>query len=231
MVEGGAKLVKIDLATNRVSRVYALGPDLAPAGTVLSHLRVDARFLYVTDSGFGAILVIDRETGQGHRALQGTRCSRADPTIVPVIHGQPMRHPDGKVPVIHLSHLELSPDGTWMYFTPLFGPMLWRVETKYLQDPQLTGDAIVGHVEEVVRIPPVTGITSDAKGMLYFSALTEDGVLTLGPDGRLQTLIRDDRISGPNEGSLGPDGYYYFPNSQAPRVNRPYEVFKIGVRL
>ena len=27
MVEGGAKLVKIDLTTNRVSRVYALGPD------------------------------------------------------------------------------------------------------------------------------------------------------------------------------------------------------------
>ena len=226
MVEGGAKLVKIDLSTNRVSRVYALGPDLAPSGAVLSHMRVDAQFLYVTDSGSGVIVVIDRETGRGHRTLEGARCSRADPTIVPVIHGQPMRHPDGKVPVIHLSHLELSPDGTWMYFTPLFGPVLWRVETKYLQDPSLTSE-IAAHVEEVVHIPPVTGITSDATGTLYFSALTEDGVLRLGPSGKLETLIRDDRISGPNEGSIGPDGCYYFPNSQAPRVNRPYEVFKI----
>jgi hypothetical protein len=49
----------------------------------------------------------------------------------------------------------------------------------------------------------------------------------MGPDRRFQTLIRDDRISGPNEGSIGPDGFYYFPNSQAPLVNRPYEVFKI----
>ena len=39
----------------------------------------------------------------------------------------------------------------------------------------------------------------------------------IGPDRKLQTLIRDDRISGPNEGSIGP----------APQVNRPYEVFKI----
>jgi hypothetical protein len=109
-----------------------------------------------------------------------------------VIHGKPMVHPDGKGPVIHLSHLELSPDATWMYFTPLFGPILWRVETRYLQDPR--------------------------------------GVLTLGPDGKLRTLIRDDRISGPNEGSIGPDGYYYFPNSQAPRVNRPYEVFKVELQ-
>jgi len=226
-MEGGAKLVKIDLATNRVSRIYFLGKDLAPSGSVLSHMRVDARFLYVTDAGLGAIVVIDRETGRGHRVLEGEPCSRADRSITPMIHGKPLVHPDGKVPVIHLSHLELSPDGRWMYFTPLFGPMLRRVETKYLHDPRLTNEEIAARVEEVVRIPPVTSITADAAGNLYFSALTEDGVLKMGPDRKLQTLIRDDRISGPNEGSIGPDGFYYFPNSQAPRVNRPYEVFKI----
>jgi hypothetical protein len=59
--------------------------------------------------------------------------------------------------------------------------------------------------------------------------LTEDGVLKMGADRKLQTVIRDDRISGPNEGSIGPDGGYYFPNSQAPRVNRPYEVFRISL--
>lgn len=226
MIEGGAKLVQIDLETNCVRRIYALGPDLAPPGAVLSHLRVDPRFLYVTDSGFGVIVVIDRASGRGHRVLEGAPCARADRSITPVIHGQPMRHPNGRVPVINLSHLELSPDGAWMYFTPLFGPTLWRVETKYLHDSRLAREA-AARVEAVVRIPPVTGITSDAAGTLYFSALTEDGVLKMGADRKLQTVIRDDRISGPNEGSIGPDGCYYFPNSQAPRVNRPYEVFRI----
>src|SRR4029453_288651 len=127
MVEGGAKLVRIDLESNRVSRVYALGKDLAPPGSVLSHMRVDERFLYVTDSGFGVIVVIDRETGRGHRVLEGEPCSRADRTITPMIHGKPLAHRDGKVPVIHLSHLELSPDGRRTYCTPLFGPTLWRV--------------------------------------------------------------------------------------------------------
>jgi sugar lactone lactonase YvrE len=141
-----------------------------------------------------------------------------------------MVHADGKVPVIHLSHLELSPDGTWMYFTPLFGPMLRRVETKYLQDGHLTSKDIAARVEDVVRIPPVTGVTADATGTLYFSALTEDGVLTMGPDRTLRTLIRDDRVSGPNEGSIGPDGFYDFPNSQSPLVHRPYEMFKIKLR-
>ena len=229
MVEGGAKLVQIDLATDRVRRVYRLDKDLAPPGTVLSHMRVDTRFLYVTDAGLGAIVVIDRESGRGHRVLEGVPCSRADRTIVPLIHGKPLMHPDGRVPVINLSHLELSPDGTWMYFTPLFGPTLWRVPTKYLHDRSLRSEEVAAHAEAVVRIPPVTGITADAAGNLYLSALTEDGVLKLGPDGHLQTLIRDERISGPNEGSIGPDGFYYFPNSQAARVNRPYEVFKIRV--
>ena len=49
----------------------------------------------------------------------------------------------------------------------------------------------------------VTGITADATGNLYFSAMTEDGVLKMGPDRKLQTLIRDDRISGPNEARRG----------------------------
>ena len=114
-----------------------------------------------------------------------------------------------------------------MYFTPLFGPMLRRVATRHLQDPRLTSAEVAAHVEDVVRIPPVTGITADAKGTLYFSAMTEDGILRLGEDGTLQTVIRDDRICGANEGSIGPDGCYYFPNSRAMQVNRPYEVFKI----
>ena len=227
MVDGGAKLVQIDLSTNRVRRVYPLDHDLAPRGSALSHMRVDARFLYVTDSGFGAIVVVDRETGRGRRVLEGEPCSRADPSIKPVVHGRPLVRPDGTVPVIHLSHLELSPDGRWMYFTPLFGPILRRVETTYLQDAALSNEDIAAHVEDVARIPPVTGITADAKGNLYLSAMTEDGVLELRPDGTLETLIRDERISGPNEGSIGPDGFYYFPNSRAPLVNRPYEVFKI----
>src|SRR5207249_11055767 len=99
-------------------------------------------------------------------------------------------HPDGKVPVVHLSHLELSPDGTWMYFTPLFGPTLWRVETGYLQNPRLTSDAIAAHVEAVVPIPPVTGISADAAGTLYFSALTEDGPC---PGARREAAHRDSR--------------------------------------
>jgi len=90
-----------------------------------------------------------------------------------------------------------------MYFTPLFGPMLRRVETKYLQDLRLTNKEIAAYVEDVVRSPPVTGITADATGNLYFSAMTEDGVLRMGPDRKLQTLIRDDRISGPNEARRG----------------------------
>src|SRR5262249_26224379 len=159
----------------RVSRVYALGADMAPPGAVLSHMRVDARFLYVTDAGFGAIIVIDRETGRGHRTLQGARCSRADPTIVPLIHGKPLVHPNGKVPVTHLAPRERTRDGAWMYFTPLCGPPLGRGETKSLHDSRLPSDAIAAHVEDVAGTPPVTGITADtATGTLYLSALTEN---------------------------------------------------------
>lgn len=120
------------------------------------------------------------------------------------------------------------PGGAWNEWRPGLPPHDRFVCTHGLYADRDNNLWVMSHMRvDVVRIPPITGITSDAAGTLYFSAMTEDGVLKMGPDRKLQTLIRDERISGPNEGSIGPNGFYYFPNSQAPRVHRPYEVFKI----
>jgi len=63
----------------------------------------------------------------------------------------------------------------------------------------------------------------------------------MGEDRKLETLIADTRISFPNEPSIGPDGWLYFPSSQAhrlaafnagvSRVQLPFEVFKLQLPL
>jgi hypothetical protein len=58
------------------------------------------------------------------------------------------------------------------------------------------------------------------------------------PDTTLETLITDPRISFPNEGSIGKDGYLYFPSSQVhrialfhadgvSRVKTPWDIYKV----
>ena len=236
-VAGAQKLVRIDLATDRVDRVYPLGAELLPAGTMIGHMRVDERFAYVTEAHHGSIVVVDLDTGRARKVLEGAACTRADPSIVPVIEGREMRRATGEVPQLHVDLLELSEDGKWLYFMPLFGPQLRRIETRFLQDENLSDHALESRVEDLARVPPLAGITIDRKGTLYFCSFTESAILRMGKDRKIETLIADPRISFPNEPSIGPDGFLYFPSSQAnrlpafndgiSRVQLPFEVFKV----
>ena len=236
-VVGAQKLVQIDLATDRVTRVYPLGADLLPQGTMIGHMRVDGPFAYVTEAHHGSILVVDLDTGRARKVLEGAPCTRADPSIVPVVEGREMRRATGEVPQLHVDLLELSVDGKWLYFMPLFGPVLRRIETRFLRDEALSEERLESRVEDVVRVPPLAGITIDRKGTLYFCSFTENAILRMGKDRKIETLVVDRRISFPNEPSIGPDDSLYFPSSQAnrlpafnggvSRVILPFEVFKI----
>jgi Major royal jelly protein len=238
-VPGAAKLVQIDLRSDRVTRVYPLGADILPPGTMIGHMRVDDRFAYVTEAHHGSILVVDLGTGRARKVLEGASCTRADPSIVPAIEGREMRRATGEVPQLHVDLLELSEDGRWLYFMPLFGPVLRRIETRFMRDETLSDEALESRVEDVVRVPPLAGITVDRAGNLYFCSFTENAILKMGRDRKIETLIADPRISFPNEPSIGPGGFLYFPSSQAnrlpafnggvSRVRVPFEVFKIKI--
>lgn len=237
-LKGGAKVVKIDLRSNQIVRAYAMDESVAPAGAVLGHMRVLGRYAFVTESGRGAIIILDQETGATRAVLRGHPKTQADRSIVPVIDGKEFRRANGEVSVVNVNLLELSNDGRWLYFTCLFGPVLRRIETRYLLDPSV-GDAQLGtQIEDVARIPPCAGFTIDRRGRIYFSAFTENAMLVLGDDRKLCPLIADPRISFPNEPDIGPDDCLYFPASQIHRlpgfhadgqshVVPPWEVLKV----
>lgn len=237
-LEGGAKVVKIDLRNDRVLRAYAMDAHVAPPGAVLGHMRVFGRHAFITESGHGAIIVLDQETGRTRRVLDGLPQTQADRSIVPVIDGKEFRRADGQVSVVHVNLLELSPDGRWLHFTCLFGPMLHRIETRCLLDESVSDAERGARIEDIARIPPCAGFTTDRRGRLYFSAFTENAMLMMSEDRRLRMLIADPRISFPNEPDAGPDDYLYFPASQIHRlpvfhaggrslVVPPWEVLKV----
>ena len=74
MVDGGPKLVRIDLATNTVKQTIAFGEDTAPQGSYLNDVRFspEGDFAYITDSGVkGALLVVEIAAGRAVRVLDG----------------------------------------------------------------------------------------------------------------------------------------------------------------
>src|SRR5580698_4468593 len=105
---GAAKLVGIDLATNRVVKSIVLPPTTVLPTTYLNDVRFDLRegkggVAYITDSsanGPGGIIVVDLETGESWRKLSGHKSTTADLSFVPIVEGDRLAMREkGKSPV------------------------------------------------------------------------------------------------------------------------------------
>lgn len=238
---GAPKVVQIDLRTDQVVRVLPLGPEVLPPRALLGHLRRSGDHLFITESHGRAIIVLDVRDGSTRRVLGSHPSTQADPGIVPRIDGQDFRKAStGKPQLIHVNLLEVSHDGQWLYYCPLFGPHLSRVPLALLKDPAATEADLAQGVETVCAIPPLAGITRAPSGGYYLCSITENAILHLSPEGGLSVVHSDERISFPNEPSVGPDGGLYFPSSQVhrlplfhtdgvSRVQLPFRVFKLEV--
>ena len=85
VVRGGPKLVRIDLASNRVAQVIPFDERVAPQGSYLNDVRfsADGRHAYMTDSGArGAIVVVDLPSGKARRVLDGHPSTQLEKGVV-----------------------------------------------------------------------------------------------------------------------------------------------------
>jgi sugar lactone lactonase YvrE len=240
VVRGGPKLVQIDLKTNTVQRVLPFGPEVAPEKSYLNDVRVDTKrkTAYLTDSGMGAIIVVDLASGKAHRALDGHPSVKAEPDVKIEIDGKPVVDDQGKTPMINSDGIALSPDGEYLYYQALTSQSLYRVKTDALRDAANPANA-ASAVEKVATTFPADGIWMDAEWRLYLSDLKDNAVVRLMPQKNAKTkelLVTDPRLQWPDTFSEGPDGMIYITAShinESPRFNKgrsarssTYGVFK-----
>lgn len=237
-VEGGPKIVEVDLATDRVVRVHRLDSAIAPAASYLNDVRVDDAYIYATESGTGALIAIDRKTGTARRLLASHPSTKANPSIVPRPEGKDLRNAAGEVALIHADQLELDPAGTWLYFQPLSGP-LFRIETRHLRDATLSEDELARHVELFHNTPPIGGLCGDPQGNLYLGVIGDSSIVRLRPDRTTEVVARDPRLAWPDGCAVGSDGFLYVPAAQANRMPQfqggtsrlepPFRLFKVRI--
>ncbi|MCU0571286.1 MAG: major royal jelly family protein [Oculatellaceae cyanobacterium Prado106] len=238
VVPGGAKLVQIDLATNQVQRVYRFDAQIAPEKSVLNDVRVRDGYAYITESGLGAIIVVNLQSGEARRLLADHASTKSDPTLVPTVEGREFRNAEGRVPQTHANGLALSPDGQWLYFQPTYGPTLRRVATADLRNPNLSEPELGDRGESIGRTVAAGGMFMDRRGILYLSSFEDNSITLRCPNGQLKTWVQDDRLLWPDGGSVGSDGYFYFPVAQVHRIPRfnggtdltqkPFDLFKVN---
>lgn len=203
---GGPKLIEIDLKTDKIVRVIKFDEKIAPASSYLNDVRVEmlegGDFAYITDSGLGAIIVVDLTTNKARRLLDGHESTRADASFKPVIGGRPWRGGDGRVPQIHSDGIALDQRGGYLYWQALTGKRLFGCATAMLRDAGLTAAQLDGAVRDYGQTVMTDGMECDANGVLYFSALEQDAIVVRTSDGELHTLVSDPAIAWPDSFAL-----------------------------
>lgn len=237
---GAAKLVEIDLAADRVARVYPLEPEIAKPGSYVDDIRFKGEIGYLTDAGRPGLIVLDLATGRARRVLDDHRSTTAPPDRPIVLDGAVLKAPDGSPLRVHSDPLELSPDGVWLYFGPLTGP--WsRIETRWLDDPAVPPAELAAKVESWADIPPVGGTAMAANGDFYFTDLAEDALKRRAADGTVSTVIEDRRLHWVDAPYIDTAGAIWLPvpqmdrvalfNGGTPKTRWPIQLFRIDLGL
>lgn len=216
VLPGAAKLVRIDLATNQVARTYAFDETVAPADSYLNDIRftADGRYAFMTDSGRGALVMLDIESGVATRVLDRHPSTMMDPTVQVATDGRPLRRPDGRQPMFHADSIELSADGQYLLWQALTGKTIYRVPVAQLTRPDATSDSIARSVEKVAENRVADGYLRLRDGRLLITAPEENAVRVMGPDGTVTTLVQDRRLRWPDSMAELPDGQVLLTTSR-----------------
>lgn len=216
VVPGGPKLLRVDLATDEVERVYTFDPTIAPEGSYLNDLRVETatETAFLTDSGLGALIVLDLESGGARRLLDGHPSTAADPGLVPIIGGREWRLPGGDVPAIHADGIALDAGAGRLYWHALTGRHLYALATRDLRDPELSGEDLAARIEDLGETVVTDGMLVDPSGRVLHTALERDALVAWSLERGIETVIADPALAWPDSLALGPGGLLYVTTSQ-----------------
>lgn len=229
LVPGGAKMVEIDLATNKPIRTIYFDDKVAPQGSYLNDVRFspDDKVAYITDSGAkGALVVVDVTSGKSRRVLDGDPSTQADPTVTVTWNGKPLRRPDGRGVDFTADGIALSPDGKTLYWQAIKGKNLYSLPTASLNPgyttavtPEALEDSnLRGKIEIVGENGPADGlIISKHDGKMYVTGPETNSIRVRDlsqKGGKPATVLQDDKLHWPDTFSEGADGTIFFTTSR-----------------
>lgn len=250
---GGAKMICVDLQTNKIVKNMPLTGDGVLRTTYLNDLRFDLRkgtegLAYVTDSsgnGPNGIVVIDLATGKTWRKLNHHPSTKADKKFMPIVEGRVMlEQPKPDAPAKHLGMgtdgIAISNDGRKLYYCPLASRKLYSVSTETLTNPDMPEEKVAATVEDLGdRGFASDGLEQDADGNIYLTDYEHNAILRRTPEGKYETLVHDPRVLWPDTMSIGRERYLYFTANQLHRQPRfqagkdlrekPYVLFRVKV--
>ncbi|KAF2449375.1 hypothetical protein P171DRAFT_439904 [Karstenula rhodostoma CBS 690.94] len=236
---GGPKLVAISLSNNSIYQTYTFPADVHYPDSYLNDLRFDfnpnlsdtsgAGIAYLVDSsneGRPGFIMVDLGAGTTWRRLTQDASVLRGATDIPSYQGQPFYLRQSGMPITTgqqegLDGLQLSLDGSRLYYSPLSQRTLYSIPTANLRTPPSDPRAEV-HAHANVsshggRGGDANGFEGDSNGFVYQLMPEHNAIYYFDPaDGLTHGFVRDPRIIWPDGASVAADGYVYVNVNQLP---------------
>lgn len=221
----GPVLYQFDLAENKMKQRYTFPNDAYTAQSYYNDVRVDVQneVAYITDSGQGAIVVLDLKTGKARRLLS-EHASVKHETNYLMCSGNKWQG------TVDADGLALTPDGKWLYYIALSSHSLYRVPTKALRDTSVTSEGLAEKVEKVMAVPATDGMLFDKEGNLWLGGLENNAINQLAKDDMLYRVVQDSTLKWVDSFAKAANGEIYFTTSQIhlpPNKRTDYKVMKL----
>ncbi|MCB1097851.1 MAG: hypothetical protein KDN22_19920 [Verrucomicrobiae bacterium] len=221
------KIVAWNDKKNTLHKVIRLGEECLRADSFVNDLALDPEdptTLYITDPAGGdnaALIVVDVETGTATRILEGDVSVRPgsvdlimDSRVVEAqgIDGSSVR------PQFGVNGITLDRKGKWLYFCPLNGDFLYRVETEFLNGEEIIPkEEIADKVEVYARKPACDGISIDRDDNIYVTDLSSKAIGVIDAKYRKYRLVVSDPLFDWPDGLCFGDNRFYFYTNQLHR--------------
>jgi sugar lactone lactonase YvrE len=249
--DGGPKLLRVDLETDAVVRVYNLS-DLTLPTSYLNDVRisVDGKHAFLTDSNMGGLRHLDLETGRGRVLLAEHPSTHSEVGFVTSVEGKSMIMITGAPAAFQSDGIAVIED--YVYYHACTGRTLYRIQQDFLIDPAYT----VAQVEAAVEVVSVSGVpdgmllvgNDKLEGTLFMTAVQKDGIDLMFPgsggDNAVLPFVSDQILQWPDSLSApvvtGPDEEYFLyvtasqvdkaPFIQGARARRnTYGLYKVAL--
>ena len=222
----GPVLYQVDLETNKRKNTFMFPPSTYNMMSYFNDVRIDCKrkFAYITDSGAGAIIVLNLQTGKSRRVLDSCPPVLAEVTRLETTSGNWQNS-------VAVDGLAISPNRDYIYFSALTGHTLYRIPTKVLRNFKSTDNQIKQAVEKVAHIPATDGMLMDPFGNLYMGGLETDSVNLLSNDCNAIRYFSHPEIKWADSFARDGKGYIYFTTSQihVPHSKRSdYKIIKFN---
>lgn len=221
------KLVAWSTKTNALHKTIEIPADVVTPISFLQDFALDEKRgkIYISDMTFTApasdlkpaIVVVDLDTGEARRVLEGTTSFM--PSDEDVVIGEQLvgfKDAKGNPQPWHLSMnaISIDPAFEYVYFGTMNGRDILRIPAAELADATLDDAALSEKIERYGEKGPNDGFIVDGQGRVFSGDVTRDAV-TVSTADSFEIFAQDDiRLRWADGFAFAPDGTLYIVANQ-----------------